>query len=267
MRRLFSDIEETSIASQYQLGINTQELANAFGTNRTTICNALSRQGVRRRGRSEANRRYSFSQTSFAEHTPAAHYWIGFLLADGSVAGNELSIGLAVRDKGHLYKLKEFLGAQHPVRNPARFAIRSDALVSQLSTFGIVPRKSGNETAPDYLLGDRDFWRGVVDGDGSISRSGTEWRISICGSQFIVSHWLDFVRSHVTTTAKTCRTQSDKCWQAGVHMRKAAIVARTLYQDSVVSLDRKQCLANQLIETLLEDSQDPEKGSVYAAHH
>ena len=38
-------------------------------------------------------------------------YWLGFLAADGSVKGNELSIGLSSKDRGHLAKFLTFIGS------------------------------------------------------------------------------------------------------------------------------------------------------------
>jgi hypothetical protein len=112
--------------------------------------------------------------------TGSKAYWLGFISADGCVTDNGVvRIALAGQDEGHLVKLKRDLQATHPIRgvtpkgrakHQSALSINSRKLAGGLRAHGVVPRKSLTMKPPTkvplHLL--RHYWRGMVDGDGSL---------------------------------------------------------------------------------------------------
>jgi hypothetical protein len=199
--------------------------------------------------------------------TEEARYWIGFLLADGCISENTIILQLAEKDLEQIEKFKTFLKSGHKISSVSngyggvgyRFAVRSKELCNTLSLHGILPSKSFTATAPESLTTDRDFWRGVIDGDGSVGIVKSECKtytktytyyypvIQLCGSECVCTQFLSF-----------CKSVDDKIG-ANVHKSKsiyalqikgtaAAEVIRCLYDNAPVSLERKSNRAIPLME-------------------
>lgn len=134
-------------------------------------------------GFDDNNRQYYLDERIFQViYKPEIAYWLGFLMADGNVKGNSLTLRLAQKDKSHLLKFRKFLRCDYPIRrilvkNKMRqkiyvqFEIRvhSGQIVKDLKKYGIVARKTGREAIQnipfEYI---RDFILGYFDGDGCI---------------------------------------------------------------------------------------------------
>ena len=120
MRKLSNDqVEE--VLRLYQQGENSTQLASRFGVSHVAIYGLLNRRGIKLRNHSEAARKCELRQDAFATITSESAYWIGFLMADGSISTsrNELSCMLTEIDRGHLEKLRDFLGSNHALVNAA----------------------------------------------------------------------------------------------------------------------------------------------------
>lgn len=214
-------------------------------------------------------RAYSFDETFFdVIDTEAKAYWLGFITADGCVvlgrdaggwAIRRMSVKLQASDSGHLEKLKSDMKADNPVRpvpavttgHPqAEFTLSSAHLVESLIRLGVTPRKSLTATpwdGPGNLM--RHYWRGMVDGDGTIIRHPGErekWHVRLLGSEACIEAFRLW-------GAAVCGSAADKypkgriwTWTAGGLASPQALV-RALYDGSTVYLDRKYELALQLM--------------------
>ena len=146
-------------------------------------------------------RRCPFNERYFRQITTESQaYWLGFIAADGCVTGGSLQINLAGKDAAHLKALSDAIELNRSPRmgtsnfntSVARFAVTNEALVSDLMSLGIVPRKSAclkPWSGPPDLM--RPYWRGLFDGDGCITSgsNGTGrryWRVSMNGTEDIV---------------------------------------------------------------------------------
>lgn len=111
-------------------------------------------------------------------------YWLGFIAADGYVSDRgTVAVGLAMRDREHLVRLREALASEHPIythrQGPGsyqpgvaypRLMIGSLQLAAGLARHGVGPRKSLTLNWPGLpapLL--RHYLRGYFDGDGTFS--------------------------------------------------------------------------------------------------
>ena len=151
--------------------------------------------------------------------TPEQAYWLGFLGADGCMIittekhpeGNHLLGPSRARDKGCLIR-REALGAPQQAcltgvskgfpgkpAPSASLSVGSRRLTDALIALGIGPRKSATRETWD---GPADlmphYWRGMMDGDGSIAKKTPcgRYQAFLCGSEPCVLGFRAWVARH-----------------------------------------------------------------------
>lgn len=207
---------------------------------------------------------YPLNHGAFALLTGEAAYWAGLLMADGCVYQGKygqpkITLTLAKADVGHLQAFRRFVGATehklHPWSSKGAswnvLAVFSAAMARDLARVGIVPRKSLHATAGPAVTGSRDFWRGVVDGDGSIGVYGSDGHVLsgngkprgrtltlYSGSERLLRQFLSFVRrSGIKTDAKVRLVGTVR--RVAFRGTSADAVVSLLYRDATVGLPRK----------------------------
>ena len=121
--------------------------------------------------------------------TNETYYWIGFILADGTITNNltRLGIGLSLKDEKHLEKLRIFLNYKRKLRKFEKnqaiiLAIMDKQLVPQIcQKFDIKPNKTYNPPRVSILEKFSDsqflsFLIGYIDGDGCITKTSQKRR-------------------------------------------------------------------------------------------
>lgn len=126
-------------------------------------------------------------------------YWLGMLAGDGYNHGNTISLGLAEKDKEHVYKFKKFMNSGHKVIRiinkklkkdgtqsiTYRISIYNKKISDDLNKLGIGGNKTINLKFPNidekYYS---SFCLGLVDADGSFPKSKTKniLRFNVCGT-------------------------------------------------------------------------------------
>ena len=96
----------------------------------------------------------------------------------------------------------------------------------------MVPDKSKIVKIPEVCKNNRDFWRGMVDGDGWVSITNNH-NIGLCGTHDAVKHFMGFIGQQVKIR------QVVGCFEIRYSCNSAKSVARILYQDAAIFLDRK----------------------------
>lgn len=244
--RLLTDEQEEYVSQQYVIGRNMQSLATEFNTNKTTIRNILRRRGVS----SRIGKGYpTLNHNAFDLPSEERSYWIGFLLADGCIIEGKnrnpsVQLALGPKDIGHIIKLADFCNLPLP-KNPTKLAFTSVKIVRLLMSFGIVPRKSGKETIPNEFFEDRNFWRGLIDGDGWISKDREI--IGICGSYDVCKSFCNYADIICNAKINPTKIKTANCWVTSVNGPKAIVLIRHLYENSSISLERKRNAALNLI--------------------
>lgn len=259
--RSLDETREAELVARYYAGEGTPTLASAFGIATTTVTNILKRHGV-------SMRRCGYPQIpiwheAFDELTPDAAYWIGFLFADGHVHQRkpewapEVIVALAARDRPHIAKLKSFLRSGHAIseghttpsadgkkRSTAfvRLAVTSHKLGGRLVALG---RYEG--CVDPGLAASRHFWRGLVDGDGSLgiygeARSAT---FQLVGNR----RYLTAFNAFLSKNGLACRSigPTKSIFQVSASGASAEPIVDLLYRDAPTSLDRKAVIAQQII--------------------
>ena len=198
--------------------------------------------------------------------TPATAYWLGFINADGAILGVNpgtlrLQVALARKDRDHLVKLRDFLGIERNIRDyeaetiggirrPYSQLICQDrAVVMDLVKVGVLPNKTGKEknwVGPDHLM--PHYWRGMVDGDGSVP--GKSFTVTLAGSYEVIAAFTEWARKVSGTGANPSRDRrSPDHWRAIIAGRShVPALLSALYGDAPVSLDRKQVIADRILE-------------------
>lgn len=277
---------DAAITKHYADGVPIKEIALLVGVHLMTVYRVLRKQGIFEpegsswKGELHAvkpsytrkgyPRRSDLREDAFDELDPEAMYWAGFIMADGCIHKDitrpsyRLIVRLALHDREALERLKAWLGATVKIvtgvveaegrfkrREYAALQLTSNALCQKLMSIGIVERKSAassNAFVTDDCFVSRDFWRGMVDGDGSVYKAG-QGTCYLSGTKAITQRFMDYC----LTLDPSCEMAQhyhkshcgkEGCWVARVRRRAATrIVLDTLYRDAVWALPRKLALA------------------------
>lgn len=236
------------LVKMYESGMTGTQIAKQLGIGRDAVYRRLKKTSYTPKSPSRAARRHTLDERYF-EHidTEAKAYWLGFLGADGNVCGNLLQIDLAASDRAHLEKLRVALASSHPVVNrqveylQARFAISNKTLVADLAKHGLLPKKSLTLvpwSGPSDLQ--RHYWRGMVDGDGSLFYSSNKWAITLVGSLATCEAFSAWIRSLVPEVSANVHAGHGNCWEVRVNGNRAVpVIIKQLYDRATVFLDRK----------------------------
>ena len=183
-RRVPSRVED-EIVAMVDAGASTGAAARVHRVHINTV-----RRILRRRGRAELIHPVSehpARPSAFGRIAVASAYWLGFLMADGSRGKDHtLRLKLQIGDRDHVEQFARFLGCpgrplreDHDGRDNRTIAVqlRSAALSRDLERRGVVQRKSLDGCrAHASLAASGAFWRGVLDGDGTVCFDRSELR-------------------------------------------------------------------------------------------
>jgi transposase-like protein len=263
----FTDEQREQVADLYRGGMDAPEIGRLVGFSTSGVYNALDSLGVDRREQVACENPGYFDQID----TPDKAYWLGFIGADGCVTGAKylrLQVKLARKDRDHLLILHRALQANRPLwdseqmskgkmRPYSTLAVYSPPLAQALISHGITQRKSATLQpwdGPEHLM--PHYWRGLFDGDGSITINRRGVYASFVGSKAIACGFLGWAHA-VCGTNSTARQgkpgssywvvqvggahRSERFpWRESVPLRLLA----ALYDDAPVALARKKALAD-----------------------
>jgi len=112
-------------------------------------------------------------------------------------------MGLHSKDIEILHNLKGYVGTNNKVCEyeyvntksgkpvlTASFSFKDDTVIQTLVNYGMEPRKSTKEKCPDVFRYNRHFWRGMIEGDGSISKISNE--ITLVGSEEVINAFSEY---------------------------------------------------------------------------
>lgn len=143
--------------------------------------------------------KYTLDEEYFKIWTPQMSYWLGFIVADGSIHNKVFSIDLSIRDKDHLQCFVDDIASTDIIREYAHknkqkdgtykeykavhFKTRNKKFIQSLRDKGIEEQKTYIDR--DYISQVPDEYKpyfiiGLFDGDGSVSKVGD---ISISGNK------------------------------------------------------------------------------------
>jgi hypothetical protein len=190
-----SAISVSEIVTRYEAGESTASIAKDAGVSDRQIRRLLNREGVKMRPAGKPPV-HDVNTDFFKRWSPEMAYVLGFIVTDGCVSGNQLSI--AQKEREILDKIARVTGATSPItvrkNNGGKTIIHAltisrQEVVQDLQRYGITPRKSCTVPFPDvpekYLP---HFLRGVIDGDGWIHEKG--YRMSVVSASLLFAERL-----------------------------------------------------------------------------
>jgi len=242
MPRTTPSWKKEKVLELYSQGVSQIEIEERLQMTRKTIRELIKNSDLHYKTKSEQWLiRYGnkLDETVFDELTPEALYWIGFLYADGHIIGSRgYSIELALKkeDKGHIEKFKKFLKCSNPIRenkNNFRIRIGSQKLWQKLKDLGFDNNKSFTAKPHELLKNSRDFWRGIIDGDGGVHVKYNS--ITLCGTLETIKEFIEFCKSN----KQPSKASGKELYQVHFYGKDAIKIADLLYKDSEIYLDRK----------------------------
>lgn len=272
-RKLTSKQEET-ICSRYTSGESSPTLALEYGVAPISIRRILKRSGIKLRTPRDSHRTKSLNHQAFDKLSPEACYWIGFLMADGNVSylsenSAYISLVLNNKDRDHLEKFQSFLNSNHAIieikkQNTLRVSVSSIELARALSYYGVVPNKSRTASIKTLQV-ERNFWRGVIDGDGSLGFSKGKPILQLVGSLALVTQFENFVKALGTKTNASVRPHKS-IYAFRLSGTAAQFVIGVLYKDARTFLNRKRKIATDILNAQIKTAAHLTKGEDHPKH-
>lgn len=257
IRRIGSKTNEL-IIHNYQLGLSSIKISKKLNVSVSYVCNLLKANQLTRNA-SDCQRKYCLNESVFAKINPNSAYWIGFLAADGNLYTRKrrrsfeytLQIGLANKDKEHLVKLQNFLGSNRPLLKDrevaTKLSISSKQIFDDLHKYNLTPNKSFTLTVCEKLKYNRDFWRGMIDGDGCIThrnhckKTGYWDRtkgLNLTGSKFVCESFITLLKTKFNYSPALVKSKN--VYQVSISKRSILLqVLEFLYKDATTYLNRK----------------------------
>lgn len=205
--------------------------------------------------------------------TPVQGYILGLLMADGWVLDDH-TIGLELTEdygpvaftQQQLAPLKKINTRNKGGKQCYRVSFRSHQMAADLAHWGVIPRKTGEETWPKHLPATItwSFLHGYFDGDGTLSlnTATNEWHWSICcaNPQFLKDALAFIHKTTRATCGKISPTNAQKtCWAFSITGRKNILeLDRLMNESGEFGLKRKRLTADSRrdIETRIQKHEE-----------
>ena len=265
----FTEEQIADIVNKYTTNYTGQEIAKELGCSIKVIKNVIIKAGVlwdNSPTNFKLKNGYKINRECFKNFdTEAELYFYGLLLADGCIISNSNSIQITTqqRDKAIIESLRDFIGTDKPIANKRQQGIYESValcfsdkeIADKLRSVGLESRKSLKEKVPTFYNSDdinmRHFWRGFVDGDGSVN-SLENYRarmVGLIGTKEIIDDFVAFCKKH--SSFEKCSIVQNKvvnknCYELCANGKDASAIADLLYKDSNFHIDRKKIEADQL---------------------
>lgn len=260
------------IINEYFKGVSAYELAKKYKVSIRLIQTIIKENDLQVRSALESayiKRQYTLNKNCFDIITDESAYWLGLLLTDGYVnTKGQIELALKDNDIKHLEKFKIFVGSNKEIKLKknnkgynannqnylASISICSKELVNKLNEYNIVSRKTYSAFAPDSLKYNRHFWRGCMDGDGTISiNKNGNYCIGLYGTKKLCEQFLEFVKQSFPEEQFTKNVHQHSTIYGIIFNKHSLIIKLTnlLYKDDIISLERKKSKAHDLLNTVV----------------
>lgn len=278
-RIVYTEEQRKRLSELYLSGLSVIKVAEAISLDKGVCRRELQTMGLLRTKR-EAQRigggiKYVRSD-AFDTMTPDALYWIGFLYADGHIEkkAQAIKLTLSERDKEHLEKLNQFLGGFLNINDVTpkvvkdtllkgqktfggkmfRIGVTDEKLYNALRRLGFTSTKTVGIIPHELLKHSKDFWRGVIDGDGWLTVSRTKGdregvdskmyrypRIGLCGTKGTIEGFLEFIKENSITCKSAVKKakREYELYSMDSSGKAAMSIMKLLYEGAEEYLDRK----------------------------
>lgn len=143
-------LDENSVINSYKSGQTCRQIAENFNVCLKTICNILEKNGI--------DRNNIYHNTSLINDywenidTYDKAYFLGFLITDGNVFGNNVRLQLSNKDEYILKIFSDKTNNSNKILKDKRgfsaFSIKRKSWVDDLSKYGVIPNKTSTVFLP-----------------------------------------------------------------------------------------------------------------------
>lgn len=251
MPRITPNWKKEKVIELYKSGVSQSVIEKELQMTRKTIRELIKNSDEHYKTRSEQWLiRYgnNLDETIFDELNEESLYWIGLLYADGHIRKDkEFSIELTLhsQDYNHLEKYKTFLHTNREIKKiknqeAFRLRINSERIHKRLQELEFKHDKSYTAKPHESLKNNKDFWRGVIDGDGGVYKYERIEQVFLCGTLETIFDFIMFCSKNCEIKDKyPSKSDGKNHYQVHYYGQDAKKIVKILYKDSKTYLDRK----------------------------
>jgi hypothetical protein len=205
--------------------------------------------------------------TNITLNDPHYAYLFGFIQTDGHLYNNtrdrgRLSIEISKKDEDILWAFKNLIPFHSSITERIRNTNFSDNYTSviwrvydkqfrdYLESWGLpAGSKSDLIKPPSCSFSKVDYFRGLIDGDGSLGLTGKGFPFLslVTSSSYICSEYIELIYQILGKSKTANRNKRDNIYNITVYKEDAQILAKHLYYDGCLALSRKLIKANQIL--------------------
>lgn len=193
-------------------------------------------------------------------------YIFGLLITDGNLylqnTKGKVSLELNEKDKDIVEKLYSIIPNSN-ISNRIRSTNFKDNYESitfvncrkefrnWLIDFGYPTKDKTNlASIPTKEYSERDFWRGVIDGDGSLGfiADGSPFISLVTKSENLKKHYCTLLKNQLDIDKNINRNKRDGVYNIVIKNEDAILLAKYLYENSTLYLNRKYDKYNEILQ-------------------
>lgn len=244
-------------------GFTSEQIEKQLGVGHSSVCRWRIAAGIPKHVGRPSIRQHSLNERAFDNLSAAACYWLGFMFADGYVSrsGGTVRLTLSGTDSAHVSEFATFLGTDMPLKFIASEDLpfnNRGATVLQISSVRIANRlrelgmgiPKAERRIPGVLINSRDFWRGIIDGDGTLGiyrYKQEKFVLQLASMPSLVVPFARYASHTLGCDGKNLRTVG-KMLLVSLRSRQARLMAKHLYSSGGPSLMRKEAIALEMMK-------------------
>lgn len=202
-----SDVEEVLVSNLYREGSTIDNIVTCTGHTIQDIRKVIKKFNLKTNTFKFYREQYTNKDAFLNVSEEAFPYFYGWLLSDGCYSKGRITLAVHPKDIEILENLKDYVGTRNNIHVgeskkdirtgksylKSSFTFKDDDLNDRLVALGMEERKSTKEKCPEVFKYNRHFWRGMIEGDGCISKTSNEF--TLVGSEEIVVALSDYCKS------------------------------------------------------------------------
>lgn len=203
---------------------------------------------------------------SFNLSDPKFSYMFGFMQADGHLSSEsrgrgKMCIEISEKDGHILEEFKKLITVKSTLTYRVRDTnfkknYKSTTLIiydknfrDTLIFYGVPSGKKSNIIKPsESIYSKYDYWRGIIDADGSIGFTGTKkpFLSLITASEELSKGFCDFLFEELGFRPDVSKNNRDNIYNITITNEKCQKIIKKLYYKNSICLNRKEKLANKI---------------------
>lgn len=238
--------KEQDIISMYQNNVDTVKIAKKYNTYNTSIRRVLLRNNIKIRSNAEVQNTIDNNVFDLNSLTREDYYFLGFLITDGSITDNRITLGLKEEDIYMLERFAKFLGPRikvhkyfHKAHAKYQYEVKvgNKKLAYDLKKLAVFDNKTYDLKL--HIPLNFDILRGIIDGDGSISETSRSSHIHIFGVSLIFLKQIeDFLKIY---NIKCSILNQKTCYKLSVYKNADVFfLYKKMYYSTDLFLKRKK---------------------------